>query len=203
MATYPGRFAAVSRQPLVTGLKERISSSRKATKLLNVQVMSATSSVLVRPTIGKTSISPGTVPRRPAVAYAVGHRMAIVWLRGGTGAPRQYRGGKCGGGRRATRSLLDACAHGSRPPLMLSFQGFESSLGDQPTVWEAGGLRNGRVVIGGTARDVVITPGCRGTARAIEKQRTRGLRPRCSSRGGPHLDHARPVTRRVGEGDVF
>jgi uncharacterized protein YtpQ (UPF0354 family) len=95
-------------------------------------------------------------------------------------------------------SLLDAVRiHGQPPALMLSFQGFESSLVLADPFWDSlEGSVPGELVIGVPARDVVIITGSRSRA-GIEKAR-RAV-DRVFFAGGPHLLVRDLLVRRGGD----
>jgi uncharacterized protein YtpQ (UPF0354 family) len=95
-------------------------------------------------------------------------------------------------------SLLDAVRiHGQPPALMLSFQGFESSLVLADPFWDSlEGSVPGELVIGVPARDVVIITGSRSRA-GIEKAR-RAV-DRVFFAGGPHLLMRDLLVRRGGD----
>jgi uncharacterized protein YtpQ (UPF0354 family) len=174
--------------------------------LLNVQVMSATFlPVLVSP--DDRAYDEHHVLDQYlgdlAVAYAVGPPYGdrlVTWsdLERRDISRRDLR-------RRAASnldSLLDGVRiHGQPPALMLSFQGFESSLVLADPFWDSlEGSVPGELVIGVPARDVVIITGSRSRA-GIEKAR-RAV-DRVFFAGGPHLLMRDLLTRRGGEWDVF
>ncbi len=99
-------------------------------------------------------------------------------------------------------SLLDGVRiHGQPPALMLSFQGFESSLVLADPFWDSlEGSVPGEIVIGVPARDVVIITGSRSRA-GIEKAR-RAV-DRVFFAGGPHLLLRHLLVRRGGDWDRF
>ena len=95
-------------------------------------------------------------------------------------------------------SMLDGVRiHGQPPALMLSFQGFESSLVLADPFWDSlEGSVPGELVIGVPARDVVMFSGSRSRT-GIEK--TRRAVDRVFFAGGPHLLMRDLLARRDGE----
>jgi uncharacterized protein YtpQ (UPF0354 family) len=99
-------------------------------------------------------------------------------------------------------SLLDTVRiHGQPPALMLSFQGFESSLVLADPFWDSlEGSVPGELVIGVPARDVVIITGSRSRA-GLEKAR-RAV-DRVFFAGGPHLLARDLLVRRDNDWESF
>jgi uncharacterized protein YtpQ (UPF0354 family) len=99
-------------------------------------------------------------------------------------------------------SLLDTVRiHGQPPALMLSFQGFESSLLLADPFWDSlEGSVPGEIVIGVPARDVVIITGSRSRA-GLEKAR-RAV-DRVFYAGGPHLLARGLLVRRDNDWEPF
>jgi uncharacterized protein YtpQ (UPF0354 family) len=99
-------------------------------------------------------------------------------------------------------SLLDTVRiHGQPPALMLSFQGFESSLVLADPFWDSlEGSVPGELVIGVPARDVVIITGSRSRA-GLEKAR-RAV-DRVFFAGGPHLLARDLLVRRSNDWEPF
>ncbi len=99
-------------------------------------------------------------------------------------------------------SLLDTVRiHGQPPALMLSFQGFESSLLLADPFWDSlEGSVPGELVIGVPARDVVIITGSRSRA-GLEKAR-RAV-DRVFFAGGPHLLARDLLVRRTNDWEPF
>jgi uncharacterized protein YtpQ (UPF0354 family) len=185
---------------------EGFSSSHTAIKLLDVQVTSATFlPVLVSPV--DHAYSEHNVLDEYfadiAVGYAVGppygDRM-VTW----SDLERRDLS------RRALRrqavsnldSLLDAVrVHGQPPALMLSFQGFESSLVLADPFWDGlEGSVPGELVIGVPARDVVIITGSRSRSGIEKAQRAVD---RVFFAGGPHLLVRDLLVRRDGAWETF
>src|SRR6185437_6865357 len=142
--------------------REDFSSSGPTTKLLNVHVKSATFLPILVSPADRAYVEQNVLDQYLgdiAVAYSVGPpygERLVTWsdLERQEMSRRDLR-------RRAADnldSLLDTVRiHGQPPALMLSFQGFESSLLLADPFWDSlEGSVPGELVIGAPARDVVI-----------------------------------------------
>ena len=156
--------------------REDFSSSESTTKLLNVHVKSATFLPILVSPADRAYVEQNVLDQYLgdiAVAYSVGPpygERLVTWsdLERREMSRRDLR-------RRAADnldSLLDTVRiHGQPPALMLSFQGFESSLLLADPFWDSlEGSVPGELVIGVPARDVVIITGSRSRA-GLEKAR--------------------------------
>ena len=170
--------------------REDFSSSGPTTKLLNVHVKSATFLPILVSPADRAYVEQNVLDQYLgdiADAYSVGPpygERLVTWsdLERRDMSRRDLR-------RRAADnldSLLDTVRiHGQPPALMLSFQGFESSLLLADPFWDSlEGSVPGELVIGVPARDVVIITGSRSRA-GLEKAR-RAV-DRVFFARGPHL----------------
>ena len=99
-------------------------------------------------------------------------------------------------------SLLDTVRiHGQPPALMLTFQGFESSLVLADPFWDSlEGSVPGELVIGVPARDVVIMTGSSSKAGIAKARRAVD---RVFFAGGPHLLTQELLVRRRGDWEIY